>query len=127
MSFEIIQTDQAPAPGGPCSQAIRRGDLIATSLQTGRDPQSGALVGQDHATQIHRSLRNLQAILEAAGSSLAGALRVTIYLTDLAVLADVDQIYAEFFPVDAPARAVIQISGLPDGALVGVEALAIRH
>jgi 2-iminobutanoate/2-iminopropanoate deaminase len=127
MSFDIIRTDQAPAASGPCSQAVRRGDLIATSLQTARDPQSGTLVGQDPAAQIHRCLCNLQAILEAAGSSLAGALRVTVYLTDLAALPAVDLVYADFFPVDAPAREVIGVSGLPDGALAGVAALAVRH
>ncbi len=127
MSFDIIRTDQAPPAPGPGNQAIRSGGLVFTSLQTAGDPVTGVLVGRDAATQAHRSLCNLQAILEAAGSSLAGALRVTVFLTDLADLAAIDHIYADFFPVDAPARSVIEVRGLPAGALVGIEAIAARH
>jgi 2-iminobutanoate/2-iminopropanoate deaminase len=127
MTFDIIRTDAVPAAEGPCSQGVRHGGLIFTSQQLGLDPRTGELAGRDHATQAHRCLCNLQGLLEAAGSSLAGALRVTVYLTDLAALPAVDEVYAEFFPVDAPAREVIGVCGLPDGALAGVAALAVRH
>jgi len=127
MSFDIIRTDQAPPASGPCSQAVRHGDLIFTSLQTATDPASGKLVGHDHAPQAHRCLRNLQAILEAASSSLAGALKITVYLTDLGGLPAVDQVYGDFFPVDPPARAVVEVRALPAGSLVAVEAVAVQH
>ncbi|MDD5718350.1 MAG: Rid family detoxifying hydrolase [Candidatus Krumholzibacteria bacterium] len=127
MTFDIIRTQHAPAAGGPCSQGVRFGELILTSLQTALDPQTGRVQGQDHAEQMHRCLCHLQAILEAAGSSLAGALKVTVYLTDLAALEAVDKVYADFFPVDSPARTVIAVSELPGGALAAVEAVAVRH
>ncbi len=127
MTHHIIQTDAAPAAEGTASQGVSYGALIFTSLQVARDPRSGMLSGSDHAAQAHRCLCNAQAILEAAGSSLAGILRLTIYLTDLRALAAVDAICADFFPADPPARGVVEVRALPHDALVGIEVIAARH
>jgi len=127
MKRETIRTTKAPAPVAPASQAIRHGELIFVGLQTGVDPATGDLVAGDHAAQAHRALCNLQAILESAGSSLAGALRVTVFLTDLAAFAAVNEEYEHFFPEDQPARTTVEVASLPGGALVGVEAVAHVH
>jgi 2-iminobutanoate/2-iminopropanoate deaminase len=127
MRRDIIQTDRAPAAIGPYSQGTVCPPLIFTAMQIALDPDSGDLVGDDHAGQTLRALRNVQAVLEAAGSSLAGTLKVTVYLTDMAAFAAVNEVYDDFFPVEPPARAVVEVSALPKGALVGIEAVACQH
>jgi 2-iminobutanoate/2-iminopropanoate deaminase len=122
-----VETDRAPTAIGAYSQGITHPPLIFTSMQIALDPRSGELVGDDHPTQAHRALRNVQAILEAAGSSLAGALKITVYLTDIDAFAAVNEVYEDFFPVEPPARAVVEVSALPKGALVAVEAIAAAH
>jgi len=127
MKREIIHTDRAPAAVGSDSQATRCCQLVLTSLQIALHPDRDELVGDDPAAQAHRCLMNVQAILEAGGSSLAGALRVTVYLADLDDLDDVLQVYDDFFPVEPPARAVVEVSALPRGAVVAIEAMAAVH
>jgi 2-iminobutanoate/2-iminopropanoate deaminase len=127
MKRQVIETLKAPTPAEPGSQAIRLGELIFVGMQTGVVPAGGEPAGQDAAAQAHRALCNLQAILESASSSLAGALRVTIYLTDMEDFAAVNAEYEHFFPADPPARSTVGVSALPDGALVGVEAVAHAH
>lgn len=127
MKRDIVHTDQAPAAIGPYSQATRCCQLVFTAMQIPLNPDTGELVGDDHADQAHRCLRNVQIILEAAGSSLAGALKVTVYLTDMAAFAAVNEVYADFFPAEPPARAVVEVSALPKGALVAIEAIAAVH
>jgi 2-iminobutanoate/2-iminopropanoate deaminase len=127
MTFDIIRTDAVPAAEGPCSQGVRHDGLIFTSQQLGLDPRTGELAGPDHATQAHRCLCNLQGLLEAAGSSLAGILKLTVQVTDLRALAEIDRVCVDFFPVDPPARGVVEVRALPRGALVAVEAVAARH
>ena len=127
MKREIIHTDQAPAAIGPYSQATSGGHLIFTAMQIALAPDTGHLVGDDHAAQVQRCLCNVQAILEAAGSSLAGALKVTIYLTDMSAFGAVNEVYEDFFPADPPARAVVEVRALPRGALIAVEAIAAEH
>jgi 2-iminobutanoate/2-iminopropanoate deaminase len=127
MTFHIIRTDAIPAPDGPCSQAVRHDGLILTSQLIGVDARSGELAAGSHAEQAHRCLCNLQGLLEAGGSSLAGILKLTLYVTDLQVLPEIDRICVDFFPVDPPARGVVEVRALPRGALVAVEAIAVRH
>jgi 2-iminobutanoate/2-iminopropanoate deaminase len=127
MKREIIHTELAPEAIGPYSQGTLCGHIIFTAMQIPLDPETGEMVGDDHAGQAHRCLRNVQAILEAAGSSLAGALKVTVYLTDLAAFEAVNEVYADFFPDDPPARAVVEVRALPKGSLVAMEATAARH
>ena len=127
MKREIIHTVQAPAAIGPYSQATSCCHLIFTAMQIALDRDTGELVGDDHAEQVHRCLCNVQAILEAAGSSLAGALKVTVYLTDMSAFGAVNEVYEDFFPADPPARSVVEVRALPKGALIAVEAIAAQH
>lgn len=127
MKRELIQTDRAPAAIGAYSQGTSCCQLIITSMQIALDPVSGELVGGDHAEQAHRALMNVQAIVEAGGSSLAGVLKATIYTTDMAAFAAIDEVYADFFPVEPPARGVVEASALPKGALVAIEVMAAKH
>jgi 2-iminobutanoate/2-iminopropanoate deaminase len=120
---EIIQTDSAPAAVGPYSQAIRTGDLLFVSGQIPLDPSSGELVKQDAPGQARRCLENVAAICEAAGTSLANAVRVTVWLTDMRDFAQVNEAYAEFFESDPPARVAIEVVALPKGADVEVDAI----
>ena len=124
MSKTVITTTGAPGAIGTYSQAVRCEDTVYISGQIGLDPASMQMV-QGIEAQIHRVFANLQAVAEAAGSSLAEAVKVTIYLTDLAHFAKVNEIMAAYFPQPYPSRAAIGVSALPRGALV--EADAILH
>jgi 2-iminobutanoate/2-iminopropanoate deaminase len=118
-----LETGEAPAAIGPYSQAVRHGDLLFCSGQIPLDPATGELVKQDAPGQARRCLENLEAVCRAAGTSLANALRVTLYLSDMADFARVNEVYAEFFPTDPPARVAIQAAALPRGADVEMDAV----
>jgi len=125
---EAIFTPDAPAPVGPYSQAVRAGNTIYCSGQIGLDPQTGAMVGlpDDVETETIQVLRNLRAVLKAAGATPAHVVRTTIYLTDLGHFALVNNLYGEMFGTDVlPARACIQVAALPKGARVEVDAIAV--
>ncbi len=119
-----INTDRAPAAIGPYSQAIRCGDLVFCSGQIPLDPHSGDLVGKTTAEQTEQVLKNLRAVLEAAGSSLDRVLKTTVFLQDLADFAEFNQVYARFFDQVPPARSAVQVAGLPRAVRVEVEAVA---
>ena len=121
---EAISTDAAPEAIGPYSQAIRSGNLLFCSGQVPLDPASGELVKEDVAGQARRCLENLAAVCEAAGASLADAVRLTVYLVDMGDFARVNEVYAEFFEGgDPPARVAIGVVALPKGADVEVDAI----
>lgn len=122
MAKTIISTPNAPAAIGTYSQAVRCGDTVYLSGQIGFDPASMQLVAGIDA-QIERVFANLKAIAEAAGASLADAVRVTIYLTDLAHFAKVNETMAQYFPQPYPARAAVGVAALPRGALVEADAV----
>jgi 2-iminobutanoate/2-iminopropanoate deaminase len=124
MTKQVVQTDAAPAAIGPYSQAVRSGELVFVSGQIPLDPASGELVPGDITLQTRRVLSNLRAILDAAGSSLEHVLKTTIYLTDLADFAAVNQTYAEYFSGAPPARATVQVAALPRGSRVEIDAIA---
>lgn len=124
MSKKIISTSQAPAAIGPYSQAIRWGEFIFVSGQIPLDPVSGKTVEGGIATQTERVLKNLAAILEAAGSSLAQILKTTVYLVDLNEFAAMNEVYARFFAENPPARATVQVARLPRDVRVEIEAVA---
>jgi 2-iminobutanoate/2-iminopropanoate deaminase len=126
MQRERIATTNAPAAIGPYSQAIASGDLVFASGQVALDPQTGQLSGGDVATQTRRALENLSAVLQAAGSAPAQVVKTTVFLTTLSHFAAMNEVYAEFFPVDPPARSTVAVAELPRGALVEVEAIALR-
>lgn len=120
---EAIQTSGAPAAIGPYVQAIRAGDLLFCSGQIPLDPATGELVEGDAAVQAAQCLRNLAAVAEAAGSSLSAAVKCTIYLTDLAEFAAVNAVYETFVGDPAPARVTVEVSALPKGAAVEIDAI----
>jgi 2-iminobutanoate/2-iminopropanoate deaminase len=121
---QVVSTDGAPEAIGPYSQAIRTGSLLFCSGQIPLDPSSGELVKVDIDGQVRRCLENLAAVCEAAGGSLANAVRCTIYLTDMNDYARVNEAYASFFDdEEAPARVAVGVAGLPKGADVEIDAV----
>ena len=126
MLREIIATERAPAAVGPYSQAVRVGNLAFTAGQIGIDPVLGQL-RTGIAAQTRQTLTNLQAVLEAAGSSLNQVVKSTIFLQDMADFATVNQIYGGSFTAAPPARSTVQVAALPLGALVEIEAIALTE
>jgi 2-iminobutanoate/2-iminopropanoate deaminase len=124
MNREIIATDRAPAAVGPYSQGVRLDGLLFTAGQIPLDPATGQLVEDGIEAQTRQSLSNLQAILEAAGSSLADVIKVTVFLIDMTEFKAMNGIYAQFFPDSPPARSAVQVGALPLGARVEIEAVA---
>jgi reactive intermediate/imine deaminase len=125
MSRQPIQSDSAPAAIGPYSQAVRHGNTVWLSGQIPLDPATGQLVEGDIATQARRVFENLRAVCAAAGGSLDGIVRAGIYLTDLGDFAAVNAVMAEYFTAPFPARSTIEVSGLPRGARVEVDAILL--
>ena len=124
--MKAILTPDAPTPVGPYSQAIVHGELVFASGQIPLDPQSGKLVPGEIEAQTERVLDNLRAVLEAAGSSLAQVLRTTVYVTDLALFARINAVYARYFEsAPQPARATVQVAALPLGSQVEIDAVAL--
>jgi 2-iminobutanoate/2-iminopropanoate deaminase len=121
---QSVATDSAPAAIGPYSQGMRTGDLLFCSGQIPLEPSTGELVKDDIEGQARRCLQNLAAVAEAAGGSLANAVRCTVYLTDMNDFARVNEVYAEFFVGDdPPARVAVAAAGLPKGADVEIDAI----
>jgi 2-iminobutanoate/2-iminopropanoate deaminase len=124
MEKTIIKTDQAPPPVGPYSQGVMLDGWMWTSGQVALDPGTGKMVGSDAASQADQALRNLDAILRSAGSSLTKVVRTTVFLTNMEDFSAVNQIYARYFPKDFPARSCVEVAKLPLGALVEIDAVA---
>jgi reactive intermediate/imine deaminase len=122
MSKAIIQTAGAPAAIGPYSQAIKVANVVYTSGQIGLDPATGELVAGFEA-QVHRAFKNLAAVAEAAGGSLANVAKFTLFLTDLSKFAQANQIMQEYVPAPYPARSTVGVASLPRGAEFEVEAI----
>ena len=120
-----VHTEQAPAAIGPYSQALRVGELVFTAGQVGLDPVSGKLVEGGVAQQADRALRNLAAVLNAAGSGLEQIAKTTIFLADMADFATVNEVYARHLREPYPARSTVAVRELPKGALVEIEAIAL--
>ena len=125
MPKHVAATDHAPRAIGPYSQAIVANGLVFCSGQIALDPKSQQIVGAgDVRVQAEQVMQNLKAVLDAAGSSMDRVVRCTIYLTDLSDFAAVNEIYGWFFPNASPARATVQVAGLPKGAMVEIDAIA---
>lgn len=123
--MKSVETANAPAPVGPYSQAVLHGGLVFASGQIPLDPKTGELVTGPIEAQTERVITNLAAVLEAAGSGLEHVLRTTIYVTDLSLFSRVNQVYARFFGTEpSPARATVEVSALPLGAAVEMDAIA---
>jgi 2-iminobutanoate/2-iminopropanoate deaminase len=113
----------APAAIGPYSHAVRAGGLLFCSGQIPLDPDTGEIVGESPGDQAHRCLENLAAVCAAAGASLADAVRLTVYMTDLGAFNAVNDVYAGFFEHEPPARVAIGVAALPKGAQVEIDAV----
>jgi 2-iminobutanoate/2-iminopropanoate deaminase len=124
MSKQIIATDNAPAAAGPYSQAVRVGNLVFTAGQVGLVPGTKEFAGPDIASQTRQVLRNIQGILEAAGSGLEHVVKTTVFLQDISEWPAMNAVYAEFFPKNPPARSAVQVGALPLGAKVEIEVVA---
>lgn len=127
MSKEIIATDKAPKAIGPYSQAVRAGSFVFLSGQIPLDPVTGELRGADIAEQTEQVMENIAAVLAAAGLSFGDVMKSTIYLVDLADFAKVNEVYVKRFPADPPARSTVEVKGLPRGARVEIEVIALAR
>jgi 2-iminobutanoate/2-iminopropanoate deaminase len=125
MRISTVQTDDAPAAVGPYSQAVKAGSLLFCSGQIPLDPDTGALVEGDITAAAEQALENLGAVLAAAGASPSQVVKTTVYLVDMADFAAVNAAYARFFGNHKPARACVQVSALPKGATVEIDAIAV--
>jgi 2-iminobutanoate/2-iminopropanoate deaminase len=117
-----IETDQAPAPIGPYSQAVEADGVLYCSGQVPLDPATGELVDGGIAEQARRCLENLDAVCRAAGARLEDAVRIGIYVTDMALFAELNEVYASFFSEPFPVRTTVGVASLPKGALVEMDA-----
>lgn len=125
MPHTSIQTDRAPAAIGPYSQAVKHGSMLFLSGQVPIDPATGNMVTGSVAEEADRCLDNLAAVLSAAGASFANVVRTTIYLVDLGDFQTVNERYAKRFNGAFPARATVQVSALPKGARIEIDAIAM--
>ena len=123
MTRTPIHTDKAPAAVGPYSQAIAAGSLLFTSGTIPLDPQTGKIPEGSIEDHAHLVFRNLSALAEAGGTSLAKAVKVTVFLTDIAHFQRVNAVYAQYFSQPFPARSAVQVAALPLGAALEVEAI----
>jgi 2-iminobutanoate/2-iminopropanoate deaminase len=122
---ERIHTENAPAAIGPYSQAIKANGFVFASGQIPTDPQTGQFVPGGITEQTTRVLQNLQAVLEAAGSSLGQVVKTTVFLADMKEFSEMNEVYATFFPEPPPARATVAVAGLPRDARVEIEVVAL--
>ena len=122
----VVATDAAPKAIGPYSQAITSDGLVFTAGQVALDPTSGELVGTTTAQQTEQVLKNLQAVLVAAGTSLGNVVKTTVYLADMADFAQMNEVYAKHFGTHRPARSTVQAAGLPKAARVEIDVIAVK-
>lgn len=124
MERKVIHTDKAPGAVGPYSQAIRVGPFLYTAGQIGLDPETGKMVADDIEVQTDRVLKNLEAVLQAAGGELSDVVKTTVFLLDMGEFGAMNGVYAGFFTDSPPARSAVQVAALPIGGRVEIEAVA---
>jgi 2-iminobutanoate/2-iminopropanoate deaminase len=127
MTRRAVSTSAAPGAVGPYSQAITTDDLVFCSGQVGLDPATGELVDGGVEAQTERVIRNLEAVLDAAGCTLAEVVKTTCFLADINDFATFNAVYAPFWPDPPPARSTFGVAALPRGARVEIEAIAVRN
>ncbi|MCQ3937819.1 MAG: hypothetical protein DPW18_12330 [Chloroflexi bacterium] len=125
MNKRVIQTEKAPKAIGPYSQAIHTGSMIYTAGQVALDPATMELVSGGVEEQTRQVIANLRSVLEAAGSSLNHVVKTTVFLKDMNDFAKMNAVYAEAFGENPPARSTVAVAGLPKGALVEIEVIAL--
>ncbi len=127
MTRDIIATTKAPGAVGPYSQGIRTEQFVYTAGQVPIDPATGTLVTGSIEDQTRRALENVKAVLEAAGTGLDRAVKMTVFMTNLGDFKRMNAVYAEFFPGAPPARSAFEVSALPLGAEIEIEAIALTR
>ena len=125
MTRQVFSTDSAPGAMGPYSQAVIANGFIFTAGQGGVDPVTGAVVEGGIQAQTRQTLENIKAILEGAGSSMADVVKATVFLKDMGDFGAMNEIYAEFFPENPPARSAVEMARLPFDILVEIEVVAV--
>jgi 2-iminobutanoate/2-iminopropanoate deaminase len=126
MELTQVRSDDAPAAVGPYSQAIAVGDFVFSAGQIGIDPATGQIAADDVQGQTQQALQNLRAVLKAAGSDLSKVVKTTVFLADIECFQAMNEVYATFFADPPPARSTIAVKDLPLGALVEIEAVAVK-
>jgi 2-iminobutanoate/2-iminopropanoate deaminase len=124
MSKQIINTTNAPAPIGPYNQSVKAGGLLFISGQIAMDPATGNITAEGVEAETHQVMKNLFAILQAAGLGFSAVVKTTIFLTDMSLFAAVNEIYAGYFEGDHPARETVAVKGLPRGVHVEISMIA---
>ena len=124
--IKVVYTDKAPKPIGPYSQALMYDDLIFLSGQIPINPETGKIVEGGIAEQTRQVMNNIKSVLEAAGSDLNHVVKVTVFLKDLSLFNEFNKIYAEYFNKRAPARTTVEVSNLPKGVLLEIDAIAVK-
>ncbi len=122
---EIISTENAPSAIGPYSQAVKTGGVVYCSGQIPIDPTTGEFISNEIAEQTEQVLKNLTAVLEAAGTNLSNVVKTTVFLADMSDFAAMNEVYAQFFGENKPARATVQAARLPRDARVEIECIAV--
>ncbi|HTR19571.1 MAG TPA: RidA family protein [Gemmatimonadales bacterium] len=122
----VVATDKAPKAIGPYSQAISGGGMVFTAGQVALDPKTGDLVGKTIGEQTEQVMQNLTAVLAAAGTSLGQVVKTTVYLADMADFTSMNEVYAKHFGGHKPARSTVQAAGLPKGARVEIDVIALQ-
>ncbi len=124
--MDIVSTPDAPAAIGPYSQAISAGDLLFTAGQIALDPATMEVTGSDVAEQTEQVMRNLAAVLQAAGATLANVVKTTVFLKDMGDFAAMNEVYGRHFAGHKPARSTVQAAALPKNVLVEIDAIAFK-
>ncbi|MGI6698247.1 MAG: RidA family protein [Clostridia bacterium] len=124
MKKEIVSTKNAPGAVGPYSQAVKCGGMVYTAGQVALDPNTGQMVEGGIKEQTHQVFANLKAVLEAAGTSLENVVKATVFIVDMDKFGEVNEVYANYFTGDFPARSCVEVGRLPKGALVEIEVVA---
>ncbi len=127
MEKKIVRSDKAPEAIGPYSVGVQVGNFIYTAGQLGIDPRTGEFVPGGIETETRQALKNLKAVLEAAGSSLAQVVKTTVFLKDMDDFGTMNQVYVQFFTENYPARSAVQVARLPKDGNIEIEAVAVLH
>jgi 2-iminobutanoate/2-iminopropanoate deaminase len=126
MKRRIIVTANAPSAIGPYSQAVQAGNTVYLSGQIPLDAATGRIVGEDISEQTHQVMKNIGEILKAAGYKYQNVVKVTCLLADITDFQRMNEVYAEYFPVDSPARSTYEVSNLPRGVKIEIESVAVK-
>jgi len=126
MERTIIHTKEAPAPIGPYNQAVHAGNLVFVSGQVALDPVTGEMNNSDLETETRQVMKNVEAVLNAAGCDFSNVVKTTIFLSDMQLFAQVNEVYGSYFKGDYPARETVAVKGLPKNANVEISVIAAR-